>query len=48
MTGGDVFLTVDVEGDKFCLGGGWNNGFDDLCDSEEISIVGRVGGIVRE
>ena len=48
MSGGDGFLTVDVEGAKFCLGGGWNNCFDDLCDSEDSSIVGRVGGIFRE
>ena len=48
VAGGDGFTEIDIEGAKISLGGGRHDGFDDLGDSEDSPIVGRVAGFIGE
>ena len=46
MTGWDRFTTINVEVADLGLGCRGRDGFDDLCDGEDVAVVGGVGGIV--
>ena len=46
MPGGDCFAAINEESAELCLGGGGNDGLDDLRNGEDGAVIWRVGGIV--